>query len=130
MQTNEIDMTGMKWTEPAVKKQLKKLEKDALSSDALHLGATLVNQHVSRKSWNYWKKLFFNDEEIMEMMDRIQAIFENKLFAGAAKSELASAVAIFGLKNNHRWTDKPAPEEEKKKGEGLTIHLDHDTIIG
>ena len=42
----------------------------------------------------------------------IESIFEARLFKAALHKKVSPWIAVLGLKNNHNWTDKNAPETE------------------
>ncbi len=118
-----------KWTEERVGEHLIAIYKDAFNADTMYLGRALVREGLYPDVWKYWKKIFPNNGNIQETMLQIEAIFEARLFEGALKKEMASWVAIFGLKNNHRWCEKPEPEPEEKQENPMLIELTADTIL-
>ncbi len=67
----------------------------------------MINQGLSRKIWAYWREKYADVSRIMERMDIPESTFETHLLEGALGSRHAASVAIFALKNNHHWTDKP-----------------------
>ena len=118
-----------KWTEERVGEHLIAIYKDAFNADTMYLGRALVREGLYPDVWRYWKKIFPNNGNIQETMLQIEAIFEARLFEGALKKEMASWVAIFGLKNNHRWCEKPEPEPEERQHSPMLIELTADKIM-
>ena len=96
-----------KWTGEAVCACLQKIEADVLTETLPYLNASFTNLRMSRRAWPYWKKKFANDEEIMDHMDVIEGLCEKKLFKAAMTGDMPVSIAIFALKNNHQWTDRP-----------------------
>jgi hypothetical protein len=104
------DMTGnqnaRKWTEEIVMSHLTRIEQYAFEPDTVYLVNALVKVGLYKEIWSYWKKAFYSSDDVKEKMLRIESIFEARLFIGGLKKELASSLAIFGLKNNHKWKEK------------------------
>jgi len=118
-----------KWTEERVSEHLIEIHHDAFQGDVMYLGRALVRQGLYPEVWSYWKKIFVKNGNIIEAMLQIEAIFEARLFEGALKKDVSPWVAIFGLKNNHKWCDKHEPEPEERKGSPMIIELTEDTIV-
>lgn len=95
-----------KWTEETVLKQLAEIEKHANKRTTLWLGSALVKVGLYMDIWDYWKTKFRENEVVFRSIKAIEAIFQDRLFTEALKGDVNSTVAIFGLKNNHGWTDK------------------------
>jgi hypothetical protein len=106
MHNTPANQNAKKWTEEKVLAHLNKIEQDALKPDTMYLVNALVREGLYKEIWSYWKRVFHSCEDIKEKMLRIESIFEARLFIGGLKKELAPTLAIFGLKNNHKWTDK------------------------
>lgn len=94
------------WTREAVIEQLAKIEAEAKKPSCLWLGSALVKVGLYRELWSYWSEKFKGDDVVFQTIKRIDQYFEDRLFAKAAKGDLNATIAIFGLKNNHGWTDK------------------------
>jgi hypothetical protein len=112
MFNNTGNKYAQKWTPEKVKESLDRIEDDAKNEETFYLGTALMHLRITRKVWSYWRKKFADDEDIIEHMDLIDQIFEVKLVDGGRKGELPTAAAIFMLKNNHQWTDKPQSEQQ------------------
>ena len=118
-----------KWTLERVTDHLYEIQQDAFEGDVMFLGRALIRQGQYADDWRYWKKLFANNDNIMELMKRIESIFEARLYEAALKKEVSPWVAMFGLKNNHHWCDKPESEMEETKAPPMLIELADDMII-
>jgi len=118
-----------KWTEERVIEHLKEIRRHSFQGDVMYLGRALIREGLYGHVWSYWKRLFANNDAILEAMYQIEYVFEARLFESALKKEVSPWVAIFGLKNNHRWCEKPEPEPEEKKETPMIIELSEDTLI-
>jgi hypothetical protein len=98
---------AQKWTAEKVMTLLNLIEKDASEGESLFLGMALTKQGLYRHVWGYWKRSFYNNDDIMEMMLRIESIFEAKLLDGALKKKISPWIAVLTLKNNYNWADNP-----------------------
>lgn len=95
-----------KWTRRTVLDQLAKIEAEAQKATCLWLGSALVKVGLYKDVWAYWTEKFADDDQVFRTIKKVEQIFEDRLFTKAVKGDVNSAVAIFGLKNNHYWTDK------------------------
>jgi hypothetical protein len=121
-----------KWTEATVSRYLSKMIADVKENNIAFLGRAMINQGLSRKTWAYWREKYADVARIMERMDMLESTFEVHLFEGALESKHAASVAIFALKNNHHWTDRPQTlSEGKTNSEAVTpmIILDGQSSI-
>ncbi len=129
---NQGNKYAEKWTAEAVKENLKLIELEAGKEGVSYLGSALSQLRITRRAWSYWKKKFADHEAIMEHMELIEGKFEVKLFEAAMSSKMSAAVAIFGLKNNHHWSDKPVAEQavaEKPARRPITVDLGTEVIV-
>ena len=129
MSAEQGNSYARKWTVETVEVYLNQIETDAKDTDTLYISEALAKLRITRKAWSYWRRIFSRREDLMEQMDLIEELFEIKLFRGAMKEGLPMTMAIFGLKNNHHWTDKPVPPAEAKQSEGMLIELMDDVIV-
>ena len=123
---------ALKWTEETVHATLSKIEADVLNPDMLYIGSVMVKQSLSRKLWSYWKEVYIDNDEIIERMMRVEAIIEARLFDAALKGEVNGTMAIFALKCNHQWYDRPISEPAAKPlptRTGMVIRLSDETIV-
>ena len=118
-----------KWTEECVTEHLMAIREDATTENTMYLGRALVREGLYAEVWSYWKKIFVKNENIIEAMLHIEAIFEARLFEGALKKEIPAWLAIFGLRNNHHWTDRHEPEPEEKRQSPILVQLSDDKIM-
>jgi len=118
-----------KWTEERVTEHLATIKYHAFQEDVDYLGIALIKEGLYIQLWAYWKKIFANDDDIIEEMMMIESIFEARLVQAALRKKVSPWVAIFSLKNNHQWTDRPAPEPVEAFHEGCIFGLDENTII-
>ncbi len=102
------------WTESSVLRCLSRMMQDVEENAIPYIGRAMINQGLSRKTWTYWRKKYADVSRIMERMDMLESTFETHLFEGALGSRHAASVAIFALKNNHHWTDKPQIQQMDK----------------
>lgn len=129
MQNQKQIPNALKWTEEIVLEHLAAIKKSATEDETVtYLGKALVRQGLYAQVWSYWAKIFEKNDAIMEEMMCIESIFEVRLFEGGLRKEYASWIAIFGLKNNHRWCEKQE-EPETQPSDGLIVQLDADTIV-
>ena len=104
---------AQKWTAEIVISILLAIELDARVGDSLFLSKALNKQSLYRHIWGYWKRVFYDNDDIIELMLRIESLFEAKLLEGALKKELSPWVAVITLKNSFYWSDNPAREEKR-----------------
>lgn len=97
---------AQKWNKENVYTCLVRMEQDARKPGTMYLVDALNNESLYKDIWRYWKRTFAREDDIIEMMLRIESLFEAKLFVGGLKKELAPTLAIFGLKYNHKWKEK------------------------
>jgi hypothetical protein len=122
---------ALKWTVERVTEHLIEIKKDCYDGDVSYLGEALVRNGLYIQIWEYWKRIFVHNDNIREEMLQIESIFEARLFKDALGKKIPSRIAVLGLKNNHKWTEKARQEAEPedKSGEGVYIQLDVNTLI-
>jgi hypothetical protein len=103
-----------KWNPENVCEQLETIKAGALSGQYVWLGDGLINNGLYKEIWTFWKDKFSDNDKVMELIKLIEAIFENNQYKGALGGKLVPSVAIFGLKNNHGWSDKQDIEISNK----------------
>lgn len=104
-----------KWTRDEVLTLLWDMELTAKEEDCLYIGTLLVKYNLYKEIWSYWKDKFKDDDEVFQPIKKIEQVFESKLFSGGLTAKYNPAIVIFGLKNNHKWTDQPQPAGEDDK---------------
>ena len=103
----EGNKNAEKWTQKEVLSMMSKIEAAAKKPTCYYLGSALVEVGLYKEIWSRWEEKFKTDDVVSQSIKRINQIFEAKLF---------SAVAIFGLKNNHEWKDKVETEHSGNMG--------------
>lgn len=94
------------WTIQTTSQALSAIEEEAKSEECLWLGSALSSVGLYRDIWRHWKEKFRDEPKVFRTIKRIEQIFEDRLFTKSLKGTVNPTVAIFGLKNNHEWTDK------------------------
>src|ERR1039458_8778103 len=87
-----------KWTAEVVSKHLEAIEKEANEGFMPFLSAALRKQGLYKQVWNYWKRIFANNDDMIERMLIIDTIYEGKLVTMALHEEISSTIAIRTLK--------------------------------
>lgn len=100
-----------KYTREFVLSELKNMSLE-ISRDAgiYFIGQLFDNRDYSRQRFSEWATKFKNDDEISDIIKRIEGILESRLVTGGLKSELNPTITIFTLKNKHGWHDKTEQE--------------------
>ncbi len=104
---------AQKWTAETVISLLLAIELDARQGESYFLSKALTKQCLYRHIWGYWKRIFYDNDDIMELMLRIESLFEAKLLDGALKKQISPWVAMMTLKNSHYWSDNPARDGKR-----------------
>ena len=128
MNTAKRTPNAEKWTEKNVTRHLKAIEKMGLETDMRFLGRALIIQGLYMDIWKYWKKKFAANDDMVELMLRIESIYMTNLYEAALNREVSTSIATFSLKNNHHFNGG-VEEAEERTEEGVYIQLDNDTII-
>ena len=103
---------ALKWTPEKVMRILGIIKENARNNpETLFINEALSDIDISRKAWSYWRGIFADEESIIEQMNVIDAILETKLTRAARKGDIPVPLAIFALKHNHQWSDKPQAAE-------------------
>jgi len=107
--TNPYDKhpNAQKWTAAAVYTHLQDIEKEATEGESFFLGSVLTKLGLYKHVWSYWKKTFYQNDDIMELMLRIESILEAKMIEGALLKKVSPWMAALALKYNYNWTDQP-----------------------
>lgn len=58
------------------------------------------------RRWYEWKRSFFDDEDIVRIMDLIDATVEERVVDGCLQGELSAPFGKFTMVNRHSWTEK------------------------
>lgn len=86
--------------------ELNEIMKDADIGPSYFLGRALAKRGLYKHVWPYWKKIFRDNDDIMERMMHIETLFEAKIVEGALKKELSGSIAALTLKYNYEWSDQ------------------------
>jgi hypothetical protein len=109
-------MSDKKYTKEFVLKEVKTLlslleeDEDIKSINSLLLKRKQQlkgkkNSYAPRR-WYDWKRSFFNDEEIMDVIDTIDMIVEERLVDGCLEGEYNAPFGKFAMVNRHGWREK------------------------
>lgn len=116
-----------KWTEETVLVELQAIQKEAKKNTCHYLGTALSRRDLYPQIWSDWKTKFKKSKQVSEAIKAIESKLESKLFEKALSGDVNTTAAIFGLKNNHGWTDK---QETTLKGDSnpvqIHVHIDED----
>lgn len=63
------------------------------------------NSYAPRR-WYDWKRSFFNDEEIIRIIDLIDGTVEERVADGCLTGELSAPFGKLTMVNRHGWTEK------------------------
>jgi len=94
---------AQKWTAEIVIAHLDAIEAEISKPDVWLLGQALLKARLGKHVWRYWKRIFADDEEIIERMELIDTKLESKLFVAALKNKVPARIAIWILRNVHGW---------------------------
>ena len=126
---NEIRIpNAKKWTVERVTEELIAIKGDALREDVDYLGIAIVRQGLYIQLWAYWKKIFADNDDILEQMMMIESIFEARMVQAALNKKVSPWIAVFVLKNNHNWSDRTAAETLLSESRLKALRLDQDTV--
>ena len=93
-------------------KALKKLRED---KEIYFIGTLAVNMNSYKTIFSYLvDKYKEKDKDFVTIKKEIDSIIEERLYSSAIKNKVNTAMAIFGLKNNHDWKDKSELETTNK----------------
>jgi hypothetical protein len=109
MQNYTGNRNAQKWGPEKVKSILGTIKQTARESEpeTLFISEALADLDISRKAWSYWKHIYAADEDIIDLMEVIEGIFQAKLTRGARNGAVPTTFAIFSLKHNYQWSDRP-----------------------
>ncbi len=119
MFNNPGNQYALKWTPEITLETLHRVNAEARKEETHYLTMALDALGLNRRAWRYWKQKFINDDDILDLIDIIEGVFEAKLFVGSLMGKVHPTTAIFGLKNNHHWSDHhEAQPSAKMNGQG------------
>lgn len=100
-----------KWTEKTVLAKIKEVEEWSKKADCFYIGEALVNCGLYKEIWSDWRKKFADNKKVSQTIKAIDDKIESRLYKAALMGNVVPSVAIFGLKNNNKWTDKQEIEQ-------------------
>lgn len=106
MSTKEKQPNAQKWTKEIVEGHLNEIEKEAREGIVPFLGHALRKRGLRRHVWSYWKRIFAEDDDMLERMLIIDSIFECKVLEMALHKQLDPVIAIRTLKYVYKWGKK------------------------
>lgn len=95
-----------KYTAKFVLGELEAMFQELLENeDIVYKGQLFIHRDYSRQRFSEWAKEYSDNQQISDAIKKIEEICEARLFGQALKNKVNPTVAIFGLKNNHKWKD-------------------------
>jgi hypothetical protein len=107
MDQNSKQPNAKKWTEEIVSEHLLFIERDVSGGRCFFLRSALARRGLRSDVWRYWKRIFADNDDIMEHMLLIETILEANLLESALKKELPARLAKVTLCYHYNWRDKP-----------------------
>jgi hypothetical protein len=96
-----------KWTPEVINKHLDAVDRMVKEErDCYFLGRALAAQGLGRHVWSYWKRIFAEDDDMLDRMSLIEGRFEVKVFKAGLHREIPPSMAIWILKYVHHWGRK------------------------
>jgi len=96
-----------KWTEEIVSEHLLFIELDVSAGRVFFVRSILARRGLKSDVWRYWKRIFADNDDIMEQMLVIESHLEANLLESALKNELPARLAKVTLCYHYNWYDKP-----------------------
>jgi hypothetical protein len=106
------NQNARKWTFEKTDEILKYIEGFSQMPAMHFLGHALDMAGTHKAVWSDWKRIWAEDEDILDRMRVVEQRFENKLIEGALNRRYHAGIAGLMLKNNYGYTDRK-PEKEK-----------------
>jgi hypothetical protein len=106
MTTTEKQPNAKKWTAEIVSGHLLEIEKEAKEGYMPFLRWALNSRGLPVHVWSYWKRIFADNDDILEKMLFIDSLFEAKVFRQALHGQLDARIAIRTLKYVYKWGQK------------------------
>ena len=95
-----------KWTEMYTLSILHEIRWKARDVETLYLGRALADLGLYAHVWRYWKKKWRDNNDVMDIIYNVEALFEAKLYEAALFKRIDTRIAMMGLKRNHGWKDE------------------------
>jgi hypothetical protein len=123
MSTIEKIPNARKWTVEVVSAHLEAIEKEANEGFSPFLSSALRKQGLYKQVWSYWKRIFADNDDMIERMLIIDTIYESKLVTMALHDEISTTIAIRALKFSYKWGQQE--RKERKMNKKMRPHLDY-----
>jgi hypothetical protein len=94
---------AQKWTLERVSGHLDKIELAVQEEYCFFLGTALKRQGLHRHVWSYWKKVFADNDDLIERMLLIDTQFESKIVVAGLKNVLPKGIVMRTLKFAYGW---------------------------
>jgi hypothetical protein len=107
MDPTQKQPNAKKWTEEIVSEHLLFIELDVSAGRVFFVRSILARRGLKSDVWRYWKRIFADNDDIMEQMLVIESHLEANLLESALKNELPARLAKVTLCYHYNWYDKP-----------------------
>jgi hypothetical protein len=115
MNTTDRIPNARKWTAEIVNKHLDAIEKEANEGFTPFLSSALRKQGLYKQVWSYWRRIFADDDDMIERMLVIDTMYESKLVTMALEGVISSSMAIRALKFSHKWGQEERQERKMRR---------------
>jgi hypothetical protein len=115
MNATEKILNARKWTAEIVSAHLDAIEKEANEGFTPFLSSALRKQGLYKQVWSYWKRIFADNDDMIERMLIIDTIYESKLVTMALHGEISHTIAIQTLKFSYKWGQKEREERRMNR---------------
>jgi hypothetical protein len=85
------------------------------------LEIAIVKQKLYTELWTYWRKIFDNNDDILEAMYEIESIFVAKTLQGMCEKTISHPLGQFMLRNRYQSKISPEPEEQRLQQEPFLV---------
>ena len=106
------DETKKRWTEDEVMSILVLMEQESVVPNIFSHYCALLRHGIHKQIWGVWKDNY--SPAVTEKMRWIEAIYQAKMTAAAAKGRLNAPMTIFALKNLFKMKEKPLPKNPNR----------------
>ena len=97
---------AQKWTPERVSGHLDKIELAVEEEYCFFLGWALGRQGLGKHVWSYWKKIFADNDDIIERMLIIDTQFEAKILTAGLEGKIPASIASRTLRYVYGWSDR------------------------
>jgi hypothetical protein len=104
MPAPEGNTNALKWTHETVMGKLDELEKAV--EKTVYIGEGLSTIGLYSEWFSYITETFKDDEIVFQSIKKIEQAYEAKLVTKTLKGDFNPTMAIFTLKNKHKWKDQ------------------------